>query len=106
MIFESPSLTSPLLEHGTFAAQAGTAFHVQVAPEKSIALTLASAKLLSMQAPGAARAPFSLIFRGPSSLYLPQGIYRLKHDSLGVQEFFLVPIAPDSQGSNFEAVFN
>lgn len=48
---------------------------------------------------------FSLVFRGPRGLYLPQRIYRLEHDALGTIEIFLVSIAPDPQGSCFEAVF-
>src|SRR5258708_38328455 len=48
---------------------------------------------------------FSLAFRGPRGLYLPQRIYRLEHEALGTLEIFLVSIAPDPQGSCFEAVF-
>ncbi len=48
---------------------------------------------------------FSLVFRGPRGLYLPQRIYRLEHEALGTLEIFLVSIAPDPQGSCFEAVF-
>ncbi|MGC3988450.1 MAG: hypothetical protein QM796_01950 [Chthoniobacteraceae bacterium] len=77
-----------------------------VGPGKSITLVLAEAVLLSPQAQGGFRAPFSLTFRGPSGLYLPQGIYRLEHEAMGALEIFLVPIAPDAQGSHFEAVFN
>ena len=48
---------------------------------------------------------FSLVFRGPRGLYLPQRIYRLEHDALGTLDLFLVSIAPDDQGSCYEAVF-
>jgi hypothetical protein len=55
---------------------------------------------------GRPRRSFSLLFRGPQRLYLPQRIYRLEHDAIGALDLFLVPIAPDSQGSLFQAVFN
>lgn len=48
---------------------------------------------------------FSLVFRGPRGLHLRQRIYRLEHDALGSLDIFLVSIAPDDQGSYFEAVF-
>jgi hypothetical protein len=51
------------------------------------------------------RQPFSLIFRGPASPTLPQGIHHLTHSDLGALEIFLVPIDPEGQGSAYEAVF-
>jgi hypothetical protein len=47
------------------------------------------------------RAPFSLVFQGGPDPPLPQQIYRVEHDALGVLEIFLVPIATD----RYEAVF-
>jgi hypothetical protein len=55
---------------------------------------------------GAARDPFTLTFRGPPPLRLPQGIYRLTNAQLGEMEIFLVQIAADENSSTFEAVFN
>ena len=49
---------------------------------------------------------FSLLFRGPLAPALPQCIHRLKHDTLGSVEIFLVPLGPDGQGMQYEAVFN
>jgi len=48
------------------------------------------------------RAPFSLIFQGGPNPPLPQRIYAVEHDELGVIEIFLVPIAAD----RYEAVFS
>jgi hypothetical protein len=56
--------------------------------------------------PGQKRLAFSLLFRGPRGLFLPQRIYRLEHESLGALDLFLVPIQPDDRGALFEAVFN
>jgi hypothetical protein len=55
---------------------------------------------------GAMRDPFTLTFRGPSPLRLPQGIYRMENAQLGEMEIFLVQIAADQNGSTFEAIFN
>ena len=55
---------------------------------------------------GAARDPFTLTFKGPPPLRLPQGIYRMTNPQLGEMEIFLVQIAADEDSSTFEAVFN
>jgi hypothetical protein len=49
---------------------------------------------------------FSLFFHGPPDRFLPQGIYRLRQAKLGELEIFLVPIAQDKDGFQYEAVFN
>ena len=56
--------------------------------------------------PGAMRDPFTLTFRGPPPLRLPQGIYKMVNAQLGEMEIFLVQIAADATSSTFEAVFN
>lgn len=50
--------------------------------------------------------PFALLFRGPTGPILPQHIYRLEHARLGRFQLFLIPRAPDGQGSVYEAVIN
>ena len=55
--------------------------------------------------PGAFRAPFRLIFRGPREAFFSQGILALEHAELGRLEIFLVPIGPDAQGMRYEAIF-
>lgn len=52
------------------------------------------------------RRPFSVIFRGPHNVYLPQQIYTIEHEQLGPLSLFLVPIGPDVQGMCFEAIFS
>ena len=41
------------------------------------------------------RKPFSVLFHGPERPVLPQAIYRLEHNQLGVLELFLVPLGPN-----------
>src|SRR5438105_12018132 len=49
---------------------------------------------------------FALLFHGPAPFFLPQGIYKLKHSHLGELDLFLVPVGQDSEGFQYEAVFN
>jgi len=49
---------------------------------------------------------FSAVFSGPADQTLPQHIYRLKHDRLGLLDLFLVPIARKGESILYEAVFN
>jgi len=51
------------------------------------------------------RRPFSIVFRGPEDMYLPQAIYPLEHPQMGRLDIFLVPIGLDKKGMKFEAVF-
>ena len=55
---------------------------------------------------GAARSPFSIVFRGPREPVLPQRIYTFRHEKLGSFELFIVPIGPDDEGMRYEAVFS
>lgn len=49
---------------------------------------------------------FSLTFSGPATSFLPQRIYRLRHDVLGDGELFLVPVAQEDDRFRYEAGFN
>jgi hypothetical protein len=51
------------------------------------------------------RATFSIVFRGPKDILLPQRIYKLEHRRMGTLELFLVPIGPDHVGMRYEALF-
>jgi hypothetical protein len=87
-----------------FAACLNQEFQI-VFTDGTLAVKLFEARL--RDAPeGAARDPFTLTFRGPPPLRLPQGIYRMTNAQLGEMEIFLVQIAADQTSSTFEAVFN
>jgi hypothetical protein len=49
---------------------------------------------------------FSLFFRGSLEQLHPQRIYAMEHDALGMFDLFLVPVARESNGFLYEAVFN
>ena len=48
---------------------------------------------------------FRLELLGPANPLLPQAIYPLSRDG-AVREMFIVPIAQDSSGTRYEAIFN
>jgi hypothetical protein len=87
-----------------FAPAVGDAFALHGATPEPLRLTLEAAR--PGDSPGqCTRAPFSLSFRGPAEPVLPQRIYRLEHAGLGTLEIFLVPVAHDATGTEYEAVF-
>jgi hypothetical protein len=48
---------------------------------------------------------FSLHFLAPQGRWLPQGIYPVKHPTLGTLEIFLVPTGALHDGHGYHAVF-
>jgi hypothetical protein len=75
----------------------------------SLDLTLETVSLLMEKhvSPQMHRDAFSLHFRGPRELMLKQGTYAIWHETLGGPlPIFIVPLAPDSRGYIYEAIFN
>ena len=52
------------------------------------------------------RQPFSLLFRNSATILFPQQIYSLRHPRIGETGIFLVPVAQESAGFLYQAVFN
>jgi hypothetical protein len=48
----------------------------------------------------------SAIFRAPLKAPVEQGMYVLEHERFGVFGIFLVPVAKDEQGLQYEAIIN
>ncbi|TNJ32875.1 DUF6916 family protein [Arenimonas terrae] len=67
---------------------------------------LVEAQPLKQSAPGALRAPFSLLFLNTAALVFPQQLYPMKHPRLGEFSIFIVPIARNKDGFIYQAVFN
>ena len=93
------------VDQTTFAPDLGQTFEA-VFTDGRVPLTLAEVRPLGAARPGVPRTPFALTFHGAPELRLPQHIYRLENATLGTMEIFLVPIAADARGSQYEAVFN
>jgi hypothetical protein len=76
---------------------------------QALPLRLASVTGLTYPSPRFAqegrRQPFSLHWRGPISPWTRQGTYRLEHPVLGEMELFIVPLGPDGDGMQYEAIF-
>jgi hypothetical protein len=95
-----------LLSIQNFAGAANQEFEISMG-ESAMSVTLIEVKPLPPRPfPGMAREPFSLLFRSASQIVLPQRQYRLKNAQLGPMDIFLVPIARDTQGIIYQAVFN
>lgn len=98
------------MELSLFQARLGQSYELSdtAAPIK---LTLQQAQALCAAAgPGPGQA-FSLLFAGPASPALEQGLYRLRSvpgsaAEAELLELFLVPIAADAQSRQYEAIFN
>ncbi|KRG64281.1 MULTISPECIES: hypothetical protein [Stenotrophomonas] len=56
--------------------------------------------------PGAARAPFSLLFRNGSAFLFPQQTYLMRHSEIGEVGILLVPVAREQAGFLYQAIFN
>lgn len=91
----------------------GSRFELTIELPEPSQLELAEVTRVGQSCSGGFRQPFALLFRGPIEPVLPQAIYRLEHDKLGVLELFIVPIGPDeaatpgtrSAAMRYEAVF-
>jgi len=92
----------------TFSRRLGAQFTVELEEGPTVELVLTEAAepefADSERAPGHRRA-FSVVFLGPREPILPQRTYSFSHDELGDFELFIVPIAQDDLGTQYEAVF-
>lgn len=84
-----------------------TGFRVKRENVSPVELDLVDVKIrISETTERAGMERFSIFFRGPSNAFLPQSTYELSHEKLGTLHIFLVPIAQDGLGYEYEAVFN
>ena len=91
------------LTHEAFLAQLHTQFHLQEGESVTADLELTEVSALLRTSKQEA---FSITFRGPAAFVLEQRIRRLEHGQMGAFDLFLTPIARDSAGVDYEAVFN
>ena len=90
-----------------FAGRVGEVFVVGEPNFPAIPLTLTEMELLpARMGPKGMRPPFSLVFLAKYPRVLPQRLYRLHHEEMGVLTIFLVPIGKDAQGVSYQATFN
>ena len=91
------------LTHEAFTQQANTKFQVQTDPNTPVELELTEISEIKLYPE---QEQFAVVFRGPSNMFLSQGIHYFTHEQMGQFEIFLVPIRQDEQGFYYEAVFN
>ena len=90
-----------------FKQNLNTVFKVQVDAPKPIDLTLVGVESRPSEAhEEAGMERFSVFFKGSPEFLLPQATYRLVHPQMGEFDVFLGPIANDSDGYRYEAVYN
>jgi hypothetical protein len=93
----------------SFEPAVGQTFVLDGGEAGALELELLESRLHDPDAPAedssGARAPFSLLFRGPVEPVLPQRIYHVEHLSVGAIDIFIVPVGQDATGTTYEAVF-
>ena len=95
------------LDLAGFAERVGDTFVVDA--DVDLTLVLAEAKPLSSRPDAAgqdAERSFSLLFRGPIEIPFEQQTVTLRHPALGEFAIFLVPVAQDEHGRQYEAIYN
>jgi hypothetical protein len=96
-----------LLTADHFRPALGQPFTIDAGEAGKLDLKLAGVRALADEtAPDPERrAPFALDFRGPAEPVLAQATYRLQNDGLGPIDIFIVPVARDQGGTDYEAIF-
>lgn len=94
---------APSLTHEEFTKNANTKFQVQADDKTRVEIELIKISELKLHPH---QEEFAVQFRGPSDMFLGQGVRDFTHDQMGQFELFIVPIKHDEQGVYYEAVFN
>jgi hypothetical protein len=92
----------------TFSVHVGSVFRIYPDPGDPLDFELNSVIRLGGSPEGESsgrRQPFSIVFRGPGDVLLPQRTYRMEHAEIGSFDLFIVPIGPDEEGLRYEAIF-
>lgn len=91
----------PTLDYAFFAERLHGFF--AVAGHDGVTLTLTQVDRSARQAPGNG---FSLLFRGPAQPQLEQMTYMLDIPGTATFPLFIVPVARDQDGMQYQAIFN
>ncbi|GAB2504011.1 DUF6916 family protein [Arenimonas alkanexedens] len=94
-----------LLTVDDFAGCLNQSFHAALS-DGEIEFVLVEARPLDKAPPNALRQPFSLLFRNSAALLFPQQTYRMRHPRGDHIDMFLVPIARETEGFLYQAIFN
>jgi len=95
------------LTEGDFGGRVGESFRIRLASGEYLGVILAEVTAHPYLPPlPERRRGFSIVLESERPGHLPQGIYAVEHDLMGVLELFLVPIGRRDRGMRYEAVFN
>jgi hypothetical protein len=94
------------LEENTFARHLGEDFTFQRDSLETVDLELVEVSNFLSKPGWTTGDTFSAVFRGPKDRPLNQATYAVEHKSIGAFSLFIVPIYPDSNAANYEAIFN
>lgn len=95
------------LTAATFTPHLNTVFTFRSEAEEDLPLTLVAVDELVAQPHAPRPEPFSLTFTGPAGYAFTQGMYLLRHETLGTLDVFLVPREPHADRlPRLDAVFN
>jgi len=98
---------SAQLTEAEFSNHLNTNFQFDCGPYGHIDLKLVEVKTyLSNPGDQTGLERFSLYFRGPAQPMLDQRAYPVNHEAMGPMHIFIVPLQPDHEGTQYEAVFN
>lgn len=93
------------LTQDSFSPHLGTVFEIRL-EGRTVALELLEVKPYRVEGDTRrSRQPFSVFFRGPRDVYLPQQTVPLHHAAMGQLDIFLVPVGLEADGYRYEAVF-
>jgi|SRR5215203_661048 len=94
---------SDLFDRDRFAAALGSPFKLTAAGDESVDIELAE---VSERTRRHNQHGFSVVFLVPESYSVEQGLYDLKHETMGALQLFLVPVGMKDGRLQLEAVFN
>ena len=92
------------LTHDVWSGLVGETFVVRLDDGATVDLSLTSAEMAPGD-PARNGGAHSAFFAGPLDVFLPQRMWQMRHDAIGEQAIFLVPIGEDDDGYRYEAVF-
>ncbi len=93
------------LTHAVFEPLVGSTFQLRLNPAETLPLVLTQVRVASQTPAATLRQGFSLIFGSALPGHVPQHIYTLEHPALGALDLFIVPIGPNADGMQYQAVF-
>ena len=93
------------LKSTDFSAHLKQTFQIQLESGEALAVELVEVKELGQNRAGldgaSSSRAFSIVFQAAQEALLPQKIYRVEHEKMGMLDLFLVPVGP----KQYEALF-